>query len=115
MAQHGGRTTDSVVGYYFCVDDATGLRCNHGHVMLNENAVGSAFYNLYIASSGYSIDAWRKFIVCHETGHSFGLLHPGPGEFGQHETADVGCMAVATGDYDFYVRQHNIDHLNVAY
>lgn len=52
-----------VVGFYFC-DDAVGSECDQGYVTFK--------------SASYSTTFMRA-LVCHETGHAVGLLHPNDG------------------------------------
>jgi hypothetical protein len=51
----------NTVGYYFCDDPVSGGKCDQGYVNLRRTDWSPAY---------------MRAVVCHETGHAVGLLHP---------------------------------------
>jgi hypothetical protein len=51
----------NTVGYYFCDDPVSGGKCDQGYINLRRTDWSAAY---------------MRAVVCHETGHAVGLLHP---------------------------------------
>ena len=91
------------IGTYFCASELSGWRCNHAHVVYD----GAKIAN-------YADDPLRR-LACHETGHSFGLLHGRDGSpVIPNDDSTLGCMRTpAIGGS--HVGAHNTAHLNFHY
>ena len=89
------------VGRYFC-DDPVGDRCDQGYVVLKQDTYEAQY---------------MCALVCHETGHAVGLLHPDDATAAKSKTdTRFGCMMNApVREYRFLGADPNTKNINHVY
>lgn len=97
----------STFGRYRCLIEVAASnprRCQHAHITFNDS-IGSPPLS-YTAAE-------RWHLACHETGHSFGLVHPEDAGLGD-DPDPGGCMIqVPLSDYDA-LGPHNAHHVRTG-
>lgn len=111
-----------VIGYYYCKTDVSGntnpgeYECDHAHVVYDNGEIDRGKYWLP-GSPGWT-DPNLQSLACHETGHSFGLLHPADGNpSGSNGSDSYRCMQSGTDEHvdHPHMGPHNADHLDDVY